>query len=64
MRGNTSRSRDLVSCSWYDGKRLTDLEPSQSVLGRDIGFVGQPVSVPMPNCGRVVNANGVDAERS
>lgn len=62
MRGNISRSGHLVSCSCYGGNLSTDLEQSQSVLGRDVGFVRQPVPVLTPNCGRVVNANGVHAE--
>ena len=53
----------LVSYSDYDRGHLTDLEPSHSVLGRDVSFVRQPVPIPAPNCGRVVNANGVHAER-
>lgn len=40
--------------------RATYSVPSVAVLGLDLILVGDPVSIPSPESGRVVDTNGID----
>jgi len=42
-------------------EEFPDSVPSVAILGLDLVLVGEPVSVPSPESGRVVDTNGIDS---
>lgn len=45
----------------YQKRKKTYPEPSGAVLGLDLVDIAEPVAVPAPKGGRVVHADGVNA---